>query len=1120
MNYVKPTIRFYDKFDDLDNEQESYAYIWHKTNWDDIFLKNRIILLAEPGYGKTRMLKEVVLESTAQKKEAIFIDLKKISGHIEDFINEYHEKYEFPETLDTEEKINECNQFKSKNFKLDNSENTIICFDALDEVQIGEKFAKLSNDLNDFSKKYDKCKIIISCRTHHYKRYKSILAGTNFNFCKIFDFQQEQIENFLKKQQPPISLANIEKIMENIALANCRNILGTPRYLFMFVKMIEEKGVDKVLQLNKTDLFESFIYGKLEREIGEHKIDVFIFKRVLEKLALIMEIYQSYILTKDELLTFFDNIESNLSRAFLEVYKWQALTDKSLIKDNIDVLQFENREFQEYLAAKELTRIAKNEQALYDLVIDGELKEVIPSWFNTLGFFIELDITKLKQFLELGKQKSDSVQDKEYHKLITFVKTDRLDETTKREIFGYVFNYYQNELIPIEYDVAEKLAFYYSSSVDDLLLGTFNKKAEISESQYTRSVNALRIIMYLLKYNILRNNRESFKTCLVDLIKDCDKSLQHNILMALRYFNDFSLIENIIQYYDVEDSSNLEYLILTLKDIQPNSEMSLTIFSKGTKKRIISSRYGLYKLTNSGLIEKLIQNLIEDDELLRQFLYFESIFDEKEHQLIENIQNAINDSLLDHIENLIFKIYKDYEHYEAWDSRYVKKLIDLLKSKRRDILFRIISRAKVEGIVLNNSVFHECFKLLLSKQNLEQFIKEIGTFNEGRWFALNIFLSYSNDSEIYKKGISYLSKENEEYERRRTEFQKQYPSVGAKEFNVYELFKHKLGSKEKWYTDVFEFYLQNEKQLSLIPEEDIERLKERVFIVLKQNPLEGRVKFTNKQGSETSYTMTLHMSLFKECLVIAKKFGWDLSHVQQNIFNCIPCAYDQELELIFESLNDVTRLDVKPILDVYITRKDDLSILRPESFMRACDKYKILLAVPILEGFVNNKNLSVQERKLAIEVMTSLKPNTEKLNKYFKKYCSTTANKQLAEKANELLIGLNDNDAIAWRIQELKHKAIKVLPYKNCEARCLSKGESELHHKDFAKPLLNLCDQRFFDQFIDLLKYSFDKVKENNEYWEYSNYVWDIVCEYIYNLRTNRKYEPLLRLEKKFMRKE
>jgi len=1117
MSYVKPTIRFYDRFNDIESEGETYAYLLHKTNWDDIFLKNRVVLLAEPGYGKTRMLKEIVLESSQHHKEAIFVDLKMVSGIVEDYIKEYSDSCKSVELLNSEEEIIKCQTIKSNHFTLTNSENIIICFDALDEVQIGEKFAKLINDLKDFTKKYDQCAIIISCRTHHYRRYKSILAGTAYIFCKIFDFQFEQIESFLKKQQPPISSPDIEKVMENISLANCQNILGTPRYLFMFANLLKEKGVDEVLRLNRTDLFDSFIYEKLEREAGETKIDNAIVKRVLEKLALIMEIYQSNTLSKEELLTYFDKIESNLSRAFLEVSNWQALSDKSLIKDNIDNIQFENREFQEYLAAKELTRIAKNEQALYDLVIDAGLKEVIPSWFNTLGFFIELDISKLKQFLELGKHKSDSVQDKEYHKLLTFVNTDRLDANTKREIFDYVFNYYQNELIYIDYDVAKKLAFYCDPSFTQSVIDNLNEKGLDEEIKRIRTVNTLRIIEYIFKYKLLNSEREKFKNFLVELIKTCDESAKIEIIDALRSFGSFEVIESIIQYYDTTNTRNLAHLILALSDIEPNSELSLRYFAEGTKKKLISSRDGLYKLTNAGLIKKLIQNLTTDDIFLNQFLYFESIFDEKEHQLIENVQKAINDddSLLDNIENFIFKIFKGYEHYEAWDSKYAKGLLDLLKIKRNNVLFDILSKAKSEGIELNHSVFHECFKPLITEQNVEQFVKEIETFNEGRWFALNIFRSYSPDSELYKKGISYLSQEYEENEKRRKEYQKRFPGNGAEKINVYEKFKHKLGSKEKgYYLDVFEFYLRNSEHISLIPE-DIKNFKEIVFNNLSHNPLEGEVTFTKKSESGTSYTMTHHMHLFPKCLEIAKKLNWDLSGVQQNILNFIPCAYPDDLELIFKCVNDVYSLDIRPILTVYTNRRDDLSLLRPASFMRACEKYNILSALPILKRLVVDENLLIQDRRLAIEVSNKLKPDKDQLKDYFVKYKGTTDNIQLAVKINELLIEFNDKEAIEWRIAEIKKRAVKVAPHEyGGEARFLSAGESELHDKDFAKPILNISDQRFFDKFIDLLDHSFVMLQKHNDYWNYANYIWEIVCDYIYNLRIYRTYEPLLNLEK------
>jgi hypothetical protein len=257
------------------------------------------------------------------------------------------------------------------------------------------------------------------------------------------------------------------------------------------------------------------------------------------------------------------------------------------------------------------------------------------------------------------------------------------------------------------------------------------------------------------------------------------------------------------------------------------------------------------------------------------------------------------------------------------------------------------------------------------------------------------------------------------------------------------------------------------------------------------------------------------MSLFPKCLDIAKKFDWDLSGVQQNILNCIPCAYHEELELIFKCINDVASLDIRPLLTVYTERPDDLALLRPESFMRACEKYRIISAIPILDRFVGDVNLLVQDRRLAIEVSNKLSPNPEKLRRYFVSYRDIPENRQLAEKANELLIELNERDAIEWRISEIKNKAVKIAPREyGGEARFIGEQESELHRKDFAKPLLNINSQDFYEQFIDLLDYSFDKVQEHNEYGEYASYICDIVHSYIYNLRIYRKYKPVLNLEK------
>jgi hypothetical protein len=512
----------------------------------------------------------------------------------------------------------------------------------------------------------------------------------------------------------------------------------------------------------------------------------------------------------------------------------------------------------------------------------------------------------------------------------------------------------------------------------------------------------------------------------------------------------------------------------------------------------------------------MIRQLTTDESFLKGFVEHESIYQDQDHILYENIKAVINPSLLDAIEDYIIYIHKGYHHYHySYNSQYIKELLEILKNRKSDALFSIISKIKDKNIDLKTSMFGDCLRSLLNEKDVKRFIKEIRKLKGGRRFAFATFLGYPLESEMYKNCKIYFPRTYAKFEIERKKYARKFRDKKVVNIDIYTQFKNKLGTRGKrYYLDVFEFYLRYAEQLTLTPK-DIEQFKEIVFVNLNHNPLEGQMNFTKRGDSGTSYTMTRHMSLFPKCLDIAKKFDWDLSGVQQNILNCIPCAYHEELELIFKCINDVASLDIRPLLTVYTERPDDLALLRPESFMRACEKYRIISAIPILDRFVGDVNLLVQDRRLAIEVSNKLSPNPEKLRRYFVSYRDIPENRQLAEKANELLIELNERDAIEWRISEIKNKAVKIAPREyGGEARFIGEQESELHRKDFAKPLLNINSQDFYEQFIDLLDYSFDKVQEHNEYGEYASYICDIVHSYIYNLRIYRKYKPVLNLEK------
>jgi hypothetical protein len=65
---------------------------------------------------------------------------------------------------------------------------------------------------------------------------------------------------------------------------------------------LKERGIEAAAAVSRNDLFEYFIYKKLELEDRKLNADKrAITKRVLEKLALTMELYQTNFITKDDL---------------------------------------------------------------------------------------------------------------------------------------------------------------------------------------------------------------------------------------------------------------------------------------------------------------------------------------------------------------------------------------------------------------------------------------------------------------------------------------------------------------------------------------------------------------------------------------------------------------------------------------------------------------------------------------------------------------------------------------------------------------------------------------------------------------------------------------------------
>lgn len=149
--YIPPTVKSYSSFNEAlsaDPEWDQY-FSFEEEKWEfkDLFNYTKTFIVAEPGYGKTRILQEIVLQATNEEKKAISVESKKII-----------------ETTVEESILNQQKRasiFKSNGFELKNEENIIICFDALDEVKL-EDFSLTVEKIKTFLMEYEKITTIIS----------------------------------------------------------------------------------------------------------------------------------------------------------------------------------------------------------------------------------------------------------------------------------------------------------------------------------------------------------------------------------------------------------------------------------------------------------------------------------------------------------------------------------------------------------------------------------------------------------------------------------------------------------------------------------------------------------------------------------------------------------------------------------------------------------------------------------------------------------------------------------------------------------------------------------------------------------------------------------------------
>ncbi len=1109
-NYIKPNFNFANSYEKLIKQSANRNVFNKPTNFflEEILEKKNVFILAEPGQGKSRLAKELakILDERHVKWGLVELKSKHQNESIEQFV-----------------------QRSQPDLKID-SDNAYVFLDGLDEVPQMNLLGTIEY-LKSFIKDHPNLNVITTSRIHFFSKYQHTLSSIDATFVEIEHLTRFQAKDFLSSLDIP--RPTIEKLFKDLNITYERvSVLQTPRYLEMLAQQVSDNP-SIVSGLNRATLFESFVKGALREEDSKQGRQLVLHKiRFLEKLALSMEIAQLNVISEDDLVTFIDDAKSDVKTILLgQIGDIENLYEHSLLKKTGDDVSFTNAELQEYLAARSVLRLKDTSRSIFDLVIEPNLREPIPSWSNTLSYIIDEVPDVAIKLLALRSEAFKS-QDESLHRLVTGSTSSKMAEQDKSKIFQDIWSYYINMKQMIRYELSLNLANYASTDQVSAMVADLKLLKNEPDSRED-AVNIISIIGDMAKLERLNLiDHEAAIDKLIDMaLTSDDNIMKHNAINSLTEFGDESVIEKLFALNSVEDQLVQGSLQHLAHELNKNSRKSIEIFVHGMKRNDIGqSRVGIEDVDEPEAISYFLEFLSKDADLVRKIINHNRIFVDEERKFLGHIHEYWKDEWLDLLKQFVKTAHTVDSGYYAARSDFVSNVIDLIAYKDPDYVRELLNYSITDkeshfmysagnDIVRLIKLSDVDFILdMAKKHDVEKY-----TFFDLLW---NVAKSDNKDHEVIdritkeefadfydfkEKNIAKWQKKAN-IDRRTLEFNGRVEKIGDGDKQV--SFRNFTSALDMIVQDLTDESKNRQKVQYTSDQIDIIWVKAKTEVLDAFDPADVKVTINNKddKGSR-SYTITLYAHLFE----MALQFGYltkqpDMQNYREKMISAIPYAYYNDKKAILANLKTLTEFEKLKAIEAYADVDSDKAQYMPNNLVDIAREFNIAEAVPILDAFVDIKTIDDYVRLDALDVSEEIAPNKEKLQAIFKKY--ETKNKELALHANALLIKkYQDKDSILWLINYVRDNAFEYTSTANREFHTVGVFEHEIHDKDRIKPLQDIDDIEYVETFLSLLDYSFELVERGVTWHSYAGYIWSVVDQYFTNIVSKANHKAFTQLE-------
>lgn len=347
-HHIKRTLR---------SESEEDIYDWgendRKSLGDTLFSsKWGVVLLGNPGYGKTSELKDFAIE---------LWETRELRMHIP----KYERLRDFNSGMTIED-------FLPKNYQ--NIGSLVVILDGIDEIY---DIADFTNKLRRFSSEKRQyldegsLKFLISCRTNIYLKYIKVIENLEPYF--LNGVSEGGAVRFLHDK------FNIDlNGRKEFDFWRFRDIIQNPFYLEMIGKSLLN---NPDLVISRPKLIDSYIILRLEEDfIDKNRNDITFSKseqlQIAKELAIAMEVMQRSELKENEVRTILKDGRDCSKNPFLE-------------QSSSGSWSFEHKNIQEFLTARSLSLLSFD--SIIELISIGSgINKVHPSWFNVISFLLNM----------------------------------------------------------------------------------------------------------------------------------------------------------------------------------------------------------------------------------------------------------------------------------------------------------------------------------------------------------------------------------------------------------------------------------------------------------------------------------------------------------------------------------------------------------------------------------------------------------------------------------------------------------------------------------------------------------------------------------------------------------